>query len=178
MRHKRGPLRVRRHEVTQPLDKPYRFIPLTQGKNAIVDVEDFDRLSQWNWRAQWDRSARGFYAVVLVENTLLLMHRLILKCKKGELADHENHDGLDNRKINLRKCTRSQNMYNRRRGQNNTSGYKGVYWHESVRKWGAQITTNGKHKFLGLFQSKEEAAHAYDDAARKYHKKFAFLNLP
>lgn len=75
--------RVKRHAVTQPLDKPYRLIPLTQGKNAIVDLENFSWLSQWNWCAGRQRGKP--YAVRAFDK--MPMHRLILKCRED--VDHK-----------------------------------------------------------------------------------------
>lgn len=163
----------KRHSVTQPLDKPYRFIALTQGQNAIVDVQDFSWLSQWNWHARWNERTRSFYAVRREGRQQLRMHRVIIGCKN---ADHKNHDTLDNRKENLRKCTVAQNARNKRMRILGVSGFKGVGKHKS--KWQARICLNYKPIFLGLFNSPVEAAHAYDVAARKYHGAFAHLNFP
>ena len=78
------------------------------------------------------------------------LHRFVLKAKKGENVDHINGNKLDNRKENLRKCTRSQNFANRKKYTNNTSGYKGVSKHGN--KWQADIQINGKSKYLGIFE--------------------------
>ena len=171
-------IRVVRHEVTQPLDKPYRLIPLTQGQNAIVDASDFEWLSKWNWCAQRDRI--GFYAVRSWRKpngscVKRQMHNAVLKCN-GQI-DHKNHDTLDNRHENLRKCTTGQNHCNRRVQKNNTSGFKGVGFHKAGNKWRAQISINGKMKHLGCFVSPLQAAHAYDQAAKQFHKEFALLNF-
>src|SRR5712664_3456881 len=118
-------IRVKRHAVTQPLDTSYRLIPLTQGQNAIVDLEDFEWLSQWNWCADWNSCTRSFYAQRRGNNRKTTLHRCILKCKHGEEGDHKNGDTLDHRRKNLRKCNRSQNMQNKTKLRINTSGYKG-----------------------------------------------------
>jgi len=172
--------RVTRHEVTQPLNTSYRFIPLTKGQNAIVDVEDFEQMNQWNWCAHWNERSQTFYAT-RNNGRDVKMHRVILGCKKGEEVDHINHNGLDNRKSNLRKCSSSQNSCNRRMRKDNTSGIKGVYWYKLRAQWKAQIQVNGKNKHLGFFSSKEEAAQIYSEAAKKLHGEFAFpgqLNYP
>lgn len=168
---------LKRHTVVQPLDKPYRFIPLTQGQNAIVDVEDFEWLNQWNWFASWNSCVNSFYAATNAKGKTL-MHRLILNCKKNEEGDHENHNTLDNRKENLRKCTRKQNQMNRMPQSNNKSGFKGVSWSRAANRWTARIKINRNYKYLGLFDSAKEAAHIYDEAAKKYHGEFAYLNFP
>ncbi len=168
------PRRVKRHAVTQPLDKPYRYIPLTQGKVALVDERDFEWLSQWNWYAHWKKTDKTFYARRSSQAGTVQMHRVILNCDSSEETDHRNHDGLDNRRNNLRKCSSSKNAMNRRIGSRNTSGFKGVYWQKG---WRARIDINGYLKHLGRFPSAKLAAHAYDAAARRYFGQFAWLNF-
>lgn len=176
----------KRHPVTQPLDKPYRFIALTQGQTAIVDAEDFEWLNQWNWFAWWSPDTRCFYAVRSGKRgkrnpnpTRLYMHRVILGCKKRqEEGDHKNHNTLDNRRKNLRKCTRAQNGRNIKMPCTNTSGYKGVFRDKRRKIWFTQIGVNNTSKYVGTFHRPEDAAHAYDEAAKKYYGEFAHLNFP
>ena len=155
-------------------------IPLTRGKYAIVDDKDYEWLGQWRWYC--DQDERMGYAVrgatVNGKRTTLQMHRVILNLKKGEITDHINGNGLDNRRCNLRKCTPSQNMWNRRKPKNNTSGYIGVDWHKRDKKWQARICRDRKQKHLGCFDDIEEAARAYDRAALELHGEFALLNFP
>lgn len=165
-------LSVKRHAVTQPLDQSYRLIPLTQEKNAVVDVKDFEWLSQWNWHAYWDSHTKGFYAGRRGVGKPIRMHAFILGCK----CDHKNHDTLDNRRDNLRRCTSSQNAMNRRKRSDNTSGYKGVQ--RLGKKWCVHVTVNRRQRHIGMFSSLEEDARAYDAAAKKYHGEFANLNFP
>lgn len=173
--------RVKRHEVVQPQGKPYRFIPLTQGQNAIVDVDDFAWLSKWNWYAQWNEFTKSFYAVRTVNFrdgrvSAVRMSREILGSLSGKEADHKNRNTLDNRRSNLRDATRSQNQSNKDVHRISASGYRGVY---SVgnRKWVAQIRHHKVCVYLDRFLSVEEAAQAYDEAAKKYHGEFAVLNF-
>jgi len=172
---------VPRHAVTQPSDSSYRLIPLTQGQNAIVDAGDFDWLNHWNWCAQWNSHTNSFYArrkhCVAGKWEHLAMHAVILGCSEGQEGDHKNHDTLDNRRTNLRKCTEQQNGYNCRKHRRNTSGFKGVFWDEGERKWRAAIRHNNKLIHLGRFFSKEAAARCYDEAATRLHGEFAYLNL-
>jgi hypothetical protein len=163
-------IRVPRHEVIQPLDQPFRYIPLTQGQNAIVDAADYDWLNQWNWFAVWAPNTKSFYAK---RQPNIPMQRVIM----GGLADHKSHDTLDNRRQNLRPCTTEQNNLNTR-GYGRASNFKGVSWDKETRKWHARIRTKGRCISLGRFVSPEDAAKAYDEAAQKYHGEFGHLNLP
>jgi AP2 domain len=171
--------RVVRHEVVQPLDESYRLIPLTQGQNAIVDAADFEWLSQWNWCAHWSSRTKSFYAKR--GKPQVSMQAVIMNCVLGDLVDHGNHDTLDNRRQNLRKVTWVQSNQNRRRQCKGCSGFKGVSKSPSKTigdRWRAMIQVNGKAIHLGMFASPEEAARAYDEAAKKHHSKFAWLNFP
>lgn len=155
-------------------------IPLTRGKYAIVDDEDYEWLNQWKWFH--GRYKHGEYAQRSVykdgKQTTQFMHRIILKTPDELLTDHINRNGLDNRRANLRICTATQNGSNRLVPKHNTSGYKGVGWHKQRQRWRARATADGIEHFLGYFSDIEEAAHAYDRAAIKFHGEFATLNFP
>lgn len=154
-------------------------IPLTRGKVALVDDEDYERLSQFKW---WAIRANPqyrevFYAQTGYRTARTFMHRMIMNPPEGMFVDHINGDGLDNRKSNLRLATHKENMRNKRYlkpGQ--TSCKKGVYWDRQNSKWRAQITVDGKNIYLGLFASEEGAGRAYDRAAQQYFGEFAHLN--
>lgn len=154
-----------------------KTIKLTQNKYALVDDEDFEYLSQFKWyyhnrnyaaRQQWNKNKKVY------EN--ILMHRLILRPKKDELIDHMNFNGLDNRKVNLRICTKQNNNSYRTKHTNNKSGYKGVTWHKVAKKWRATITTKEKHMHLGYFIDPIQAALAYNQQAKLEFGEFAFIN--
>ena len=167
--------RVKRHAVVQPLDESYRLIPLTQGQNAIVDAADFEWLSQWNWYAAWSKFTHSFYARrQTADNRTVRMHRIILRCKRSdEEGDHKNHNTLDNRRNNLRKCTHPQNGRNAQKSRCNTSGYKGVTWDKDWGKWVASIVVNRRRHHLGGFDDRARAARAYKNAALRFHAAFA-----
>ena len=94
----------------------------------------------------------------------------------GQLVDHENGNGLDNRRTNLRIATTSQNNRNTALRSTNSSGYKGVSWNNENQRWKAQIQTDGTKTFLGYFDDLLDAAQAYNDAALEQHGEFARLN--
>jgi hypothetical protein len=151
-------------------------IPLSQGKFAIVDDEDYEFLNQWNW--YYDRGYAQRNAL-RPDRGLIRMHRVILDrmgFKDFEVPDHINRNGIDNRKLNLRPATQFQNRYNHSSRSNNTSGYVGVCWDKQRKKWRARMVINKKELCLGHYKDKKEAALAYNEAAKKYHGEFAVLN--
>lgn len=154
-------------------------IKLTRNQVCIVDDEDFKWLSQYKWYADFVQSDNKFRARSRLNGTLksaILMHRLILEAKKNELIDHKNMNPLDNRRCNLRKATKAKNMQNRNKQKNNTSGFKGVSWSKNAKKWRATIRSEGIWKFLGNFNTKQEAALAYNNAANSMHGEFSNVN--
>lgn len=151
-----------------------RFIPLTRGKFAIVDAEDFNELSKHKWQAACSRKK---WCVMKAKPTRL-MHRFIIKPTKEQEIDHRNGNGLDNRKANLRICTHIQNMQNLKPRKGISSPYKGVSWKKQYKKWCVRIQLNGKSTFLGYFNNEIAAAVAYDTAAIKLlDSEFAYLNF-
>ena len=157
-------------------------IQLTQGKVALVDDADYEYLNQWKWHA--NKNGNKFYAsrsitVSQGKQKTISMHRVITKNINPKMhTDHLNGNGLDNRKINLRICTNSQNAMNQSKQINNTSGYKGVsYYKNSInKKWMATIKINNIKIYLGLFTNPKDAAIAYNAAANNFFGEFAKLN--
>lgn len=155
-----------------------KFIPLSRGQFAIVDEEDFEFVNKWKWYF----SSKGYAIRFGPRNRknkrkIFLMHRLLMNNPDGYEVDHANGDKTDNRKSNLRIATRQQNAMNQGKTALNKSGYRGVFWHKKANKWCVQITINKRNVHIGLFKSKLDAAMAYNKAARKYHGKFANLNV-
>ena len=161
----------------------YRKIPLTQGKYAIVDPEDYKKLAKYKWYAK--KCERRFYAERWGEKKQgsktkgdLKMHREIMGDAEGKVIDHINHNGLDNRKANLRFATTQQNTWNKRKQKGDySSKYKGVHWVKSEKKWRAVITCNKKVIYIGRFDDEEAAARAYDEKAKELFGEYASLNL-
>jgi hypothetical protein len=152
-------------------------IKLTWGKWAIVDAEDYGRLSQYRWCAV--EEGRNWYARTFRRDGWpLAMHRLILDAPKGLFVDHIDHNGLDNRRENLRLCTRLENLRNARPSRGGSSKYKGVNWCKIRKKFRARITHNKKRIYLGYFENEIDAAKAYDKKAVELFGEFAYLNFP
>lgn len=149
-------------------------IQLSKGQVALVDDEDFEWLSKYAWWAHWHRPSKQYKARTTIKGKNHFMHRMVLNAPKGRQVDHRNGNQLDNRRENLRLCTHGQNQANRR--PYNKTGYKGV----CVTRCGtftAYLMSNKKHNYLGAFSTPEDAARAYDAAAKKLHGDFAYLNF-
>uniref|UniRef100_A0A6H1ZQL7 Putative homing endonuclease n=1 Tax=viral metagenome TaxID=1070528 RepID=A0A6H1ZQL7_9ZZZZ len=154
-------------------------IRLTQNKVALVDDEDFEYLNQFKWYAH--KYPNTYYAVRHIrlangKQATIPMHRVILNVPKGMETDHKNQNGWDNRRMNLRICTRQENMMNRNSYKNSSSRFKGVVWHKRNKKWQAQIRYNGRTIYLGRSFSEREASFMYDKKAIELFGKFAKLN--
>jgi hypothetical protein len=153
-----------------------RRIPLTRGLFAIVDAEDYPRLSRYTWFAEG--TDKNCYAVHKENGRSIKMHRQIMNAPDNLVVDHIDHNGLNNRKENLRVCTFAENCRNLRSSRHKSSKFKGVHWNKRCKKWAAQIACENKKYHLGYFTDEHVAAKAYDRAAKKYHGEFASLNFP
>ena len=150
-------------------------IRLTRGKHALVDPVDANRvMAAGPWAAMWN--GKLWYAI---SSSAGYLHRFILGVDDAVVVDHENRNTLDCRRENLRRATHSQNTCNHVKKQyacGTSSAYKGVDLHGG--RWRAQIAKDGIRRHLGLFDSEEDAARAYDAAARNLHGPFGRFNFP
>jgi len=156
-----------------------REIPLTRGQVALIDDEDYELVSQYKWTAQWYPRPKTFYAYRSYRKTdgtwdSRGMHTYLM----DGMCDHKNHNGLDNRRSNLRLASHSENNMNKRKRAGTSSQYKGVHWREDRQQWYACIKINRDETHLGTFTSEIEAAYAYDDAARCLFGEYAYPNFP
>lgn len=158
-------------------------IPLSQGKVALVDDEDYDFLMQWKWSAWRSPGGRGIWYAVRnsqkgegVSRRCIRMHRVVASMMGYDgMVDHHDDDGLNNRRQNLRPCTMAQNIAAARYGDGSASGFRGV--RRRGNRWEAYMKSSGKQINLGRFDSPEEAARAYDEAARATWGEFARPNI-
>lgn len=152
-----------------------KYIELTQGKRTKVDDEDYEYLSQWKWF--YKKTSHGGYAVRNSDykrgkpRHSVWMHRVIMKTPNGFETDHINGDKLDNRRMNLRIVTKSQNQWNRKK-QAGSSKYKGIYWNKANQRWHVQLQMGGKKVWLGYYKTEEEAKKAYDEGVRRFFGNF------
>ncbi len=149
----------------------WALIRLVGGELAMVDLEDYDSLSQHKWRVDKDGYARAVIGKYWVS-----MHRHVTLAPKGTVVDHKDLDKLNNRKCNLRICSIAENGSNYPVPKTNTSGFKGVHWAKSDKKWIARIKVNNKRIHIGSFSCKIEAARAYNEASIRLHGEFGRLN--
>lgn len=157
-----------------------KTIDISKGQIVLVDDEDFNWLSKHKWYFSHGYAVR-YYGREDNKQKIARMHREIMTYSGYDILnkqiDHIDGNGLNNTKSNLRIVTQSQNLQNRGKPSNNTSGYKGVSFSKIINKWEAYITVRGHRIRLGYFDTAKDAAHAYDLAAVDYHGEFAVLNF-
>jgi len=165
--------RERRTENEIAIDGDIAKIKLggAKGGVAIIDAQDVEKVRGWRWGV-----FNGYAGGKRGRREFIYLHRFILGTDAPSV-DHWDGDPMNNRRSNLRPTTQRGNGANRRSlNKNNTSGYRGVVFSKEKRRWVAQIKVNYKTKRLGYFDSPQEAARAYDEAAKQYHGQFATLN--
>jgi hypothetical protein len=165
------------------------------GKHTItIDTEDWDKVKEYRWSIKGSSTQTYPYAITFILHPggghreykdgyrrrryvgLLFHHLIIGKPPKGMVVDHVQHDGLDNRKENLRIVTFQQNHWNRKGQRNSSSNYKGVSLQKTSKKWMSQLWTNGKRIYIGSFSCEHEAALAYNKKAVELWGESALLN--
>lgn len=159
-----------------------KLVKLTQGQFAKVDDDDFERVSNYKWCADFRRKLGKYYAIrghrVNKKHITTRLHRFIMNPPKGMVVDHINGDTLDNRKSNLRVCTVQQNIFNSKISKNNKTGMKGVRFVERIGRKSKYVAyiCNSKRKpvmrYLGFFDNFEDAKKAYLQEAKKIHGEF------
>lgn len=158
----------------------YQIVNCSKGLEAIVDAEDYEKVSAYSWNAD-SGYARTFQRKKAKGNKLtsLSMHRVVMNVTDPEIIiDHINGNRLDNRKINLRVATVAQNAQNRKKVKGGSSIYLGVTYHKRDERWQAQVRHAGVRYYAGIYLTEEEAARAYDKKAKELHQEFARLNFP
>lgn len=151
-------------------------IPLTQGRFAIVDDDDFEDLTKHKWYYMPIGYAGRHSKLSDPEGSgkFIYMHRVIMNALPKQEVDHVNHDKLDNRRINLRLASSRQNKCNTNLRINNKSGLKGVSWSKRRKLWTAQVKVSvGRTQNLGYYDNKYDAYAAYCSVARELYGEFA-----
>lgn len=156
-----------------------KTIPLTQGLVGIVDDADFERVSAYKWHAH--KADKNFYPRhMFLRSGVRVWERLhTFLMPEAVSVDHIDGNGLNNQRHNLRPATSQQNRWGfRRRTSKSSSKFRGVYWSKKRAKWVSQLTLDYKNLYLGIFENEEDAARAYDAAARRHFGEFASPNFP
>jgi hypothetical protein len=151
-----------------------KTLHLSQGKTAIVDDEDYERVSSRKWHYNCGYVKTNDYSN---GHIIIKLHRFILNAPENMIVDHINGDKLDNRKENLRLCTQNENTKNARKRASATSKYKGVSFPKTRNKWQVQIQLNKKKMHVGYYTDEIEAAKAYDKKAAELFGEYAVLNF-
>lgn len=139
-----------------------------ESGRAIVNLKHYNIVTKYKWGYSND------YVATKVANKRIYLHRLITEATEDEVVDHINHNKLDNRDGNLRRCTNQQNQWNSKMSLNNTSGVIGVTWNKRDKRWVAQMTYNGKGVCIGGYVSKDDAIAARKKAEEEYFGDFRY----
>lgn len=160
-------------------------ILLSNGTTCTIDDEDYDLVKDftWHWHINSGPGEKPYGRVVTTfrvggKTRYTMMHRLIMNAPPGQRVDHKDRNTRNNRRENLRFCSASQNQFNQ--GPRSNTGYKGVTKVKAAcrRPFQAVIAVDRKDHYLGCYYTAEDAARAYDIAAKLLHGEFAYLNFP
>lgn len=151
----------------------YTEIKVKNGRSFYIDTEDEPMVKTLTWSVQ----TNGYVMARNTNGKVISLHQFLMRFPK-EIIDHADRNPSNNRRSNLRIASHIENMYNRKKQSNNTSGYIGVYYNKNDRAYIARITANRITYLLGSFHNSIEAALTRDVAALRYHGKFAHLNFP
>lgn len=155
-----------------------RWLALSKGKFTLVDEADFARVSDRPWSYSFNHGADEV-THSRRDGTPRILSRFIMSATDNVTIDHRDGNRLDNRRFNLREASNQQNLRNRHKSKSaSTSSFKGVYFSRKADRWCAMIKFDRKGRHLGSFLSEEDAAHAYDTAAREHFGTFACVNFP
>lgn len=139
-----------------------------KGRKFYIDEEDLFKIKHITWHVD----EKG-YVSGSINGKVIALHRFLMNPKDDEVVDHKNRKPYDNRKSNLRVCTQSQNIMNKKKPKNNKSGVVGVYWYQRDNRWRAEITVNYKTIYLGEYKNFEDAVRVRKEAEKKYFGEFA-----
>lgn len=152
--------------------KYMKIIYAFKGEEIFVDDEEYGELNKIKWCC-----GDGYALSTLHINDkkfTLRMHRVILKALKGQCIDHINHNKLDNRKENLRFCSKSENSRNKILRANNISGVSGVRWDKQDNKWEVYVAVKNKKIHLGHYENLDNAIAVRKSAEQKYYGEFTY----
>lgn len=156
------------------------YIPLTKGQFALVDRENAEYISQWNWHAHFAKTTQSFYAQRAISTGSnprqknIGMANVIMKTPNDLQCDHIYHQTLHNIEVHLRNVTRRQNMTNSAKTRS-SCGFRGVAFNTHKKKWQATIRIEGNRLFLGYFSNPQEAGERYAEAAKIHHGDFRYV---
>lgn len=152
-----------------------KSIPLSKGQIAMIDDEDYERVSEFKWYALWNKDTQSYYAARSaggrINKHIEYLHRFIMQTPKGMICDHRNHNTLDDRKSNLRNCTPAQSSLNTRMSTRNTTGHRCITLRRN--KYRVVIKADTKTIFDRVFPTLDEAIVFRDKAIAKHHGDFA-----
>ena len=160
--HKQRDIKSNKYKVSGDTVTMYT----SNGESFNFDIDILDKVIKYTWYI-------GNNGYVVCRYNSLLLHRFVLDCKGNEIVDHINHNKLDNRKSNLRICSRAENNRNHILSKSNTTGITGVCFDKSKNKYRAYIGVNGKQKTLGYFNDIESAIKEREKAESLYYKEYA-----